>query len=60
MADFKLLIKNIWNKYNKTNPPYSIIEKEAKQSFKEQGGKYKLGTYISWWTRKLATKKSKR
>lgn len=61
MADFNLLIKNIWSKYHKTNPPYSTIEKEAKKSFKKTKGKYKLGTYISWWTRRFATKdRSKR
>jgi hypothetical protein len=56
----KTTIKNIWKKYHTKAIP-KAIEKEilskAEVSYTKAKKKYKLATYVSWWTRKYATKK---
>lgn len=57
MKNNRKLIKKLWSKYSKGNPPFSKIEKKAKEFYLKGEGKYKLGTYVSWWTRRLGGKK---
>jgi hypothetical protein len=52
----KTLIKNIWSKYSKSKVPYSKIENMANKKFLEGKKKYKIGTYLSWWTRYFVKK----
>ena len=53
--DAKPLIDKIWGKFSKTKPPYAEIINAANSSYKkDKGKKFKIGTYISWWTRFFA------
>ncbi len=56
--DIRLLIDNIWAKYSKKKPPYIKIISAANSAYKKnKNGKFKIGTYISWWTRFFAKDK---
>jgi len=60
MQTNETLIKNIWKKYSDKAPTKAqilAILKKAQASFVKAEKKYKLGTFVSWWTRQSITKK---
>ena len=56
------LIRGIWRQYRSSPPEATLVEHilakaHASKKKEKPGHHYKIGTYISWWTRQLVKRK---